>query len=210
MEPYDIRQTPRATWHHYNGGEYFVTICTNDRVHYFGEIVDNKIQLIEIGQYLKTQIENTETHYPYAKILLSTIMPNHIHLIVSIDNNKTPYDRTSVGTRRATSIQSDRTLSLDENARTPHATSLQLSVDQPHENVKNDVMRDVANRQGWLSVCIGGIKSSVTRYANENNIPFLWQKRYHDHIIRNQLEMNRIADYIENNPLIWHRDRNKL
>lgn len=202
------RKTPRANWHKYNGGEYFVTICTKDRIHYFGEIADGKIHLTDIGEYLKTQIENVTSHYPYAKILLSTIMPNHIHLIVSIDNNKTPYDRTSVGTRRATSIQSDRTLSFDENARTPHATSLQLSVDQPNENVKNDVMRDVANRQGWLSVCIGGIKSSVTRFANECNIPFKWQKRYHDHIIQNQRELNRIAGYIENNPMIWHRDRN--
>ncbi len=30
--------TKRASWHDYNGGEYFITICTKDRVHYFGEI----------------------------------------------------------------------------------------------------------------------------------------------------------------------------
>ena len=174
--------------------------------------------MTEIGQYLKTQIENTETHYPYAKILLSTIMPNHIHMIVSIDNNKTPYNRTRCrdaachvhNSRRATSIQSDRTLSFDDNARTPHATSLQLQRDQQDDCVNNDKMRDTANKQGWLSVCIGGIKSSVTRFANEHHIPFQWQKRYHDHIIRNQREMNRIARYIENNPSIWYRDRNNF
>ena len=204
------RKTPRANWHKYNGGEYFVTICTKDRIHYFGEIADGKIHLTDIGEYLKTQIENVTSHYPYAKILLSTIMPNHIHLIVSVDGNKIPYDRTNVGTRRATSVQSDRTLSFDENARTPHATSLQGQHDQQVDCVNHDKMHDTANKQGWLSVCIGGIKSAVTRYANGNNIPFAWRERYNDHIIHNQLEMNRIADYIENNPLIWHRDRNKL
>lgn len=28
----------RAPWHGYNGGVYFVTICTQNREHYFGEI----------------------------------------------------------------------------------------------------------------------------------------------------------------------------
>ncbi len=28
----------RANWHDYNGGVYFVTICTKNREHYFGEI----------------------------------------------------------------------------------------------------------------------------------------------------------------------------
>ena len=28
----------RANWHDYNGGIYFVTICTKNREHYFGEI----------------------------------------------------------------------------------------------------------------------------------------------------------------------------
>jgi len=67
-------------------------------------------------------------------------------------------------------------------------------------------MQNVANRQGWLSVCIGGIKSAVTRFARENGIPFTWQPRYHDHIVRNQNEMNRISEYIEHNPLVWESD----
>ena len=29
----------RAKWHDYNGGIYFITICTKYRMHYFGEIV---------------------------------------------------------------------------------------------------------------------------------------------------------------------------
>ena len=179
------RKSCRASWHEYNGGNYFVTICTKGRNHYFGEIIDDAIQLTDIGKYLKLQIENIKTHYTYADVLLSTIMPNHIHLIIHIDGDKTPYDRRSVGTRRATSLQGN-------------------------DCVINDYMRDVANQQGWLAVCIGGIKSSVTRYANENHITFGWQPRFHDHIIRNPIEMDFIVNYIENNPLIWYRDRNNI
>ncbi len=68
-------------------------------------------------------------------------------------------------------------------------------------------MQNIDSLKGWLSVVIGGIKSAITKFAHENdNVDFAWQVRFHDHIIRNQEEMNRIADYIENNPATWNTD----
>ena len=37
-------QSARAAWHDYSGGTYFVTICTKNREHYFGEIVYDQKQ----------------------------------------------------------------------------------------------------------------------------------------------------------------------
>jgi len=34
----------------------------------------------------------------------------------------------------------------------------------------------------------------------------LWQRSFHDHIIRNETEYIGIADYIENNPTAWEHD----
>jgi len=34
-----------------------------------------------------------------------------------------------------------------------------------------------------------------------------WQKSFHDHVIRNQEDYNRIAEYIDNNPAKWAEDR---
>jgi len=42
-------------------------------------------------------------------------------------------------------------------------------------------------------------------YARKNNIPFNWQTRYYDHIIRNNDELNNIRKYIINNPLKWEK-----
>jgi hypothetical protein len=70
----------------------------------------------------------------------------------------------------------------------------------------NPTMQSIADMQGWLSVVIGGIKSAVTKFANENNIEFAWQTRFDDRIIRNQGAMNKIADYIENNVARWDMD----
>ena len=75
----------RANWHDYNGGIYFVTICTKNREHYFGEIcTEPQMQLSQIGQYAYEQFMNVKSHYPYAEIPLFVIMPDHIHAIVTI------------------------------------------------------------------------------------------------------------------------------
>lgn len=74
---------------------------------------------------------------------------------------------------------------------------------------KNERMSVVAHCQGWLSVVIAGIKSAVTRFANENNVIFAWQPRFYEHIVRSRTEMNRIAEYIEQNPYNWATDEYK-
>ena len=163
-------ESARASWHDYDGGSYFITICTKHREHFFGEIVDGEMVLSDVGKYADEQFKNVTSHYPYAEIPLWTIMPNHVHAIVVIDGNKTKSDRRAVETWRAASL------------------------------------RDIANLQGWLSVVIGGLKSSITRFANENTLDFAWQPRFHDHIVRDTPEMNRIADYIENNVANWVDD----
>ena len=58
-----------------------------------------------------------------------------------------------------------------------------------------------------VSSIIGGYKSVVTRNAHLLNPSFDWQYRFHDHIIRNDQEYQRINDYIENNPQKWYEDQ---
>ena len=67
-------------------------------------------------------------------------------------------------------------------------------------------LRDVANNCGRLSHIISGFKSAVTKFAKEHDIMFAWQSRFHDHIIRNQKEMDLISEYIENNVRKWEED----
>lgn len=79
----------RATWHDYDGGMYFVTICTKEKVHYFGEIIDGEMRLNELGQECVQQIEATPKIRPDVDITIPVyvVMPNHIHLIVCIDGS---------------------------------------------------------------------------------------------------------------------------
>ena len=57
-----------------------------------------------------------------------------------------------------------------------------------------------------ISSFVAGFKSHATKKINEyRNTPggLIWQPRFHDHVIRNKGELNRIQNYIKNNPSNW-------
>ncbi len=66
-------------------------------------------------------------------------------------------------------------------------------------------------RQKSISSFMAGFKSSVTKEINiKRETPRfpVWQRNYYEHIIRNEYELNRIREYIINNPLQWDNDEN--
>jgi REP element-mobilizing transposase RayT len=185
------KQSARATWHNYNGGVYFITICTKNHTHYFGEIDNGVMHLNEIGKFTFENLQNVNAHYPYAEIPSFIVMPNHIHAIVFIDGEK--YGNVEKCTNGCYCRDEARLVSTG-------VRGIDKNLD------KNEKMRKISHRQSLLSNTVGGIKSAVTKFANNNNIDFVWQTRFHDHIIRSQDEINRIAEYIENNPAGWNND----
>ena len=189
LDKYRI-DSARAWWHDYDGGAYFITICTKDRDHFFGEIEDGNIILSEIGEFTRQCIEQIPQHNPYAEIPLFVIMPNHLHLIVYI-----------VETVHAPSHNTQNENSISE---TVHAPSLQPN--RWKNDTVDEKMQFISKQKRRLAVTIGNMKSAVTHYANQTPYYFAWQARFHDRIIRDQLEMNRIATYIENNVANWEDD----
>ena len=156
----------RAWWHAYKGGFYFVTICTANRLHHFGEIINGEMILSAIGNVAKNNLDEVPIHYLYAEIPLFAVMPNHIHAIIVIDDEKTDVET----------------------------------------GVPFNKMAEIAQMRGRLSVVVGGLKSAITRIARQHDVSFAWQSRFHDRIIRNQNEMNRITEYIINNVAQWELD----
>jgi REP element-mobilizing transposase RayT len=60
-----------------------------------------------------------------------------------------------------------------------------------------------------VGVIINQFKRICTITIREIDIYFGWQSRYHDHIIRNENELNRIRQYIIDNPKNWDTDELK-
>ena len=187
----------RAVWHDYNGGAYFVTICTKDMAHFFGEIVDGEMCLTEIGRCADEQLRNVSSHYPYAKIPLWVVMPNHVHAIVMIDGDADLNGRDAIYRVSGDVMPSD-TGTVGTDAMNLDAMNRVSTGGVTHNN--NPMLRKC------LGAIVRGLKARVTKYANENGISFAWQTRFHDRIIRDCDEMNGIAQYIENNVAQWESD----
>ncbi|MCP4653424.1 MAG: transposase [Candidatus Omnitrophica bacterium] len=68
---------------------------------------------------------------------------------------------------------------------------------------------DKINQKQSLSLFVAGFKSSVTKRINTlRNTPGnpVWQRSFYDHIIRNKTSLNKIREYITNNPINWQFD----
>ncbi len=87
---------------------------------------------------------------------------------------------------------------------TLHATSLPAKT-TIYE--KREFMSKISPDAGAIPTVLRSFKSAVTRMANLNKTEFGWQTRFHDRIIRDEKEYQRINDYIETNPLNWQKDK---
>lgn len=198
----------RAVWHDYNGGDYFVTICTGGREHYFGEILDGEMVLNGLGTKLDELIAGIPTHHPYAKTPVYQIMPNHVHLIFCIDGtNAACRDAACHVSKTPEHTGVDNSNAACHVSTTPERTDVDNANAACHVSTRNRKMQEIANKCGLLSIAVGGMKSALTKYAKTHNIEFGWQTRFHDHIIRDREEWERIAHYIENNPATWENDK---
>lgn len=70
-------------------------------------------------------------------------------------------------------------------------------------------MQKIAARKGRLSVVVGGLKAAVTKFARAENLPFGWQERYYDHVVRSEEELKNIAHYIKGNVANWLADEER-
>ena len=145
-----IRKSPRIKHFDYSASRYyFITICTHEHRSYFGMVVttaDNgEMKLNERGEIINRHISELDNRYPLVKVEKYVIMPNHIHMILLLDNN-------------------------------------------------NDIT---------LTQIIGLFKSGVSR---EIGFP-VWQRSFHDHVIRNEKDYKEIWHYIDNNPAKWAMDK---
>ena len=77
------RQSSRlSSWDYGSNGKYFVTICTDRKVPYFGHIEGSVVLSTEIGNYTKKCWESIPRHYPFVELDSFILMPDHLHGIL--------------------------------------------------------------------------------------------------------------------------------
>lgn len=97
MTDYTKRKPTRLKNYDYNStGTYFITVCTQNRINYFSDIIISNasepatVRLTRFGKIAEEQIKAINFKYVDVDIENYVIMPNHIHMIVSTfyDNEK--------------------------------------------------------------------------------------------------------------------------
>lgn len=80
-------------------GAYFVTICVGQRKCLLGEIINDEMQLSQLGQIASASWAQLAEQYPYVNLDAWVVMPNHLHGIILITNE------IGGGSRTAPTIQ---------------------------------------------------------------------------------------------------------
>ena len=171
---------------------YFVTFCTKNRVHYLSEIIyddpfdefsheynvgnaalgvpcvkftENQIvgdgvldvphvKHTDFGKIVNDQINEINKTYNDINIMKYVIMPDHVHMIIYLFDDKNVLGGTS---------------------RTPSPTNARIPA----------------------------LISTLKRFVNKKIGYNIWQRSFHDHIIRSEREFLEICGYIDNNPINW-------
>jgi len=173
------RRTMRLDDRDYAYGPYFVTVVSRQRECLFGEPSEGTVVPNAYGLIASEEWLRMRELRAYVHLDAFVVMPNHVHGILAIE--KRNHDSAQVGARR---------------------------VSPQHENEEAYVHPHGAE-SGSLGAVIGAFKSAVSRRVNAVRGTAgwtVWQRNYHERILRNQSELNRCRQYIRDNPLNWVRD----
>lgn len=212
--PYDQERHHRRTirWEGYDyalAGAYVVTIVTAGRKSLFGTVVDDEMIPNEIGKIVEEEWWRSAEIRPEMTMDAFIVMPNHLHGIVTINRNVS--ESVSVGAHGCApgphEAQSDwETIGSEQGkVRTNghRRTKAGLQQGRAHGRVPLRAPRT-------LGSFVAGFKSAATTRINvvrgTPRMP-VWQRGYHDRVIRGQDEHDKFCWYIEQNPATWLRDR---
>lgn len=182
--------TSRAQWWDYaDEGAYFITICTDDRVHYFGECKDAKMHLSLLGIIAQGLWYEIPNQFDYIQLGAFVVMPNHIHGILILE---TP-DNAGVDTVEARLIA--------PMAMAEARLIAPLNGDGGITGDKNPMLHDNISR------VIRWYKGRCAYEMRKIRADFAWQSRFWDNIIRDERAYMQISHYILQNPLNWKKDK---
>ena len=214
---YRIPSARLKNWDYGSNAPYFVTICTENKICYFGNIKDGEMHLSDLGQLANKYWLEIKNKFPFVVLDYFVVMPNHIHGIINIDKKLIIDDCRDAIYRVSDNRVSDSSIA-DENANITNAIN-------PDAINPDAINPDAINRVSTVKQ-IGGVTGNNNPMLHENLSRFIhwykgrctfemrkiypkfsWQPRFHEHIIRDEESYLKITEYIQTNPLRWQEDK---
>lgn len=177
-------------------GLYFITICVQDRLCLFGDIVDGEMILNDAGRTVEKWYYELENKFSDIRCHEMVVMPNHFHCnienVVSVGADLRVCPNYNGQSHRIAPTMGENPILGEPSSLGEHAGSPLHRVVQWFKTMStNEYIRGV-KQMGWQ--------------------PFngkLWQRNYWEHIIRDKQSYQRISEYIINNPKNWDIDKFK-
>ena len=224
------RKNPRLRgWDYGAGGTYFVTFCTSAHRPVLSSIRRGDpcgrppLVLTPLGECVAEAIALTGVRVEH-----QVIMPNHVHLLLTLERAATRAAPTGAGTQAATRIApaDGQTRVAARIVPTGAGTQADARVAPTDSGTRADARIAPTGRgtqadarvapadsgpraAAELGRLVGGVKSRSVHLAAGRGLEAgrLWQRGYYDHIVRSENDFLRIWTYIDNNPLRWELDR---
>lgn len=212
------RKSIRLNGYDYSqNGLYFITICCQNMVCLFGDIVGAPLvgaqntdpqntgaQMIlnDAGKMIETEWLALTNRFSNIILHEFVVMPNHFHGIIEIADDFSAVVRAPLVGVPIKSPFNDVILPNDfdnKNEGRPQGYAPTHNTDNPK------TIGDILDAFKSITTVkyINGVK-------NFNWQPFkgkIWLRNYHDHIIRNHTSYQNISNYIINNPLKWYQNK---
>lgn len=214
---YRIDSARLKNWDYASDGAYFITICTKNRTHFFGEIMNGQMQFSEIGKIAHQNWEAIPQHFSFVRLDAFIIMPNHTHGILIIDKNGNGDGNENANPDANANADSNKNANAnaDPDADADPVQTLHCNVSAVPAfpaipaipAIPTDpAMAKISPKPGSISTIIRSYKSATTKMARKIHADFDWQTRFHDHVIRDGKSYQNIKTYIINNPKKWEND----
>lgn len=166
-------------------GYYFVTICTKDKINYFGRVNNKEVVLNKVGKIIFKVIKDVTFQFKNVKLDCFIIIPNHVHLMVVIIDCQKLYAINRVPAKEGGIEQ--RTSKGGITGKYNPMGSKNLS----------EVVRWIKGKSTYL------IKSKLKQSE------FKWQIGFYERVISDERQLYNIRRYIKYNIVKWNIVRNK-
>jgi putative transposase len=207
---YRIESNRLKNWDYSSNATYFLTICSYQRECLYGTIENKEMILNENGKIIEQEILNSIIIRQNWIFHNWKIMPNHVHFLIEINNPIISRYSHSRKTIHPLEIDNGDLSNLETRDVETHNVETHSSASLQQNNPQNvDAKNQLIRKPKSISSFMGGLKATITLKINaitKKNEGSVWQSNFHDHIVRNQEEFQKIFYYIENNPKKWDED----